>query len=955
MTPERWQQIQDVLEAALHLEPEERPTFLDSACAADPSLRQEVETLLASNDDLSSTFLQSPLPRTALASGTKLGDYEVKSLLGSGGMGEVYRARDLRLGRDVAIKVLPALFSADKDRLRRFEQEARATAALNDPNILAVFQMGTFDGAPYLVSELLQGETLRAQLNRGKFAVRKGVEYAIQIANGLAAAHEKGIVHRDLKPENLFVTKDGRIKILDFGLAKLTQRISQSEPKDSETEPGMVMGTVGYMSPEQVRGQSTDHCTDLFSFGAILYEMFSGKRAFAKKTSAETLYSILNEDPLPISQIASGIPAALQRVVQRCLEKNPEQRFQSASDLAFALDALSDASNASSVSTRSASSSGEAARSIPQSSPAESQTHDKAGYRWSRLPWPRAMIAAAILLTAFSFWWVTPLADPRISDIYPVTTTAGEDFLVRPATDGTRIFYVQHTGDHYDLMQSPVGGGTAEKMAAPFRNTIIWDVSPDGSRYLIAGFDRRGEPAQLWSWPVTGGPPLKLDSMISGSASYSPDGKMIAFHIENELWLGESDGSSKRLLKKFPENVDNPVWSPDGKFLRFSVENAEHIGGALWEIRVNGEGLRAVLPNWSGKSACCGTWTPDGKYFIFVEAGDRPRLWALREKRDWLRRSPSGPFLLASEATGSWGPLVARDGRHLYYYTTVGAPFNMQSFDLKSHRLSPFLPGYHPLLPGFSRDGQWVAFIRTDADSTLWRSRVDGSEPRELFLPRKFIGFPRWSPDGKTIVFSASTTDSSTITYVLDAEGGHPEPLVPGREDLRDPDWSGDGSELVLNEESPIVAGKKIDSMLAVVSWRDRKVREIPGSEGMWMPRWSPDGRWIAALAQDRQQVALLDVAKKRWRVIAHGKAFGAPFWSADSAYLYFQRPSEPGQPLDRVRISDEAVQTVASFQKEIETGMCGCGFMGLANDGHPLVLSATGTSDIYGATFYAP
>jgi serine/threonine protein kinase len=267
-------------------------------------------------------------------------------------MGEVYRARDSRLGRDVAIKVLPSSLSSDPDHLRRFEQEARAAAALNHPNILAVYQMGTHQGAPYLVSELLEGETLREQIKRGRIAVRRAIEYGVQIARGLSTAHEKGIVHRDLKPENLFVTKDGRVKILDFGLAKLTQPISseQDAPTLTEgTEPGVVMGTVGYMAPEQVRGQATDHRADIFAFGAILYEMLAGKRAFQKPTSPETMTAILNEDPPGISQITSNIPPALHRVVHRCLEKNPEQRFQSASDLAFALDALSDSSASSST------------------------------------------------------------------------------------------------------------------------------------------------------------------------------------------------------------------------------------------------------------------------------------------------------------------------------------------------------------------------------------------------------------------------------------------------------------------------------------------------------------------------------------------------------------------------------------------------------------------------------
>ena len=353
LTPERWQQIKFVLQDALELPPQQRSGFLEKVCC-DDALRREVESFLALGDEeVRTSFVESSVSHVALEPGTKLGEYEVHSLLGAGGMGEVYRALDPRLKRDVAIKVLPSFISKDADRLRRFEQEAQAAAALNHPNILAVYQMGTYEGAPYLVSELLEGETLRGRLQRGRLAIRKAIDDAVQIARGLAAAHEKGITHRDLKPENLFITKDGRVKILDFGLAKLTQEktsSNQSAPTlGDQTEPGVVMGTVGYMAPEQVRGQSADHRTDIFAFGTILYEVLTGQRAFQKPTSVETMNAILNEEPASIHVLAPTIPIALQRIVQRCLEKNPEQRFQSASDLAFALEALSDSGSSSAM------------------------------------------------------------------------------------------------------------------------------------------------------------------------------------------------------------------------------------------------------------------------------------------------------------------------------------------------------------------------------------------------------------------------------------------------------------------------------------------------------------------------------------------------------------------------------------------------------------------------------
>ena len=282
-----------------------------------------------------------------LAAGTRLGPYEILASVGAGGMGEVYRARDERLGREVAVKVLPPDYSSDPDRLRRFEQEAKAAGALNHPNLVAVFDTGRHDGNPYVVFELLEGVTLRQRLGGGPLPARKAVDYAVQIAQGLAAAHEKGIVHRDLKPENLFVTRDGRVKVLDFGLAKLRPALDQDARRaeggtvSTATGTGVVLGTVGYMSPEQVRGDPADHRSDIFSFGAVFHEMLSGKRAFTGGTTAEVMTAILEEDPPELSK--PDAPPALERVVRRCLEKRPEERFQSARDVAFALEAVRDA------------------------------------------------------------------------------------------------------------------------------------------------------------------------------------------------------------------------------------------------------------------------------------------------------------------------------------------------------------------------------------------------------------------------------------------------------------------------------------------------------------------------------------------------------------------------------------------------------------------------------------
>src|ERR1700686_919915 len=667
-----------------------------------------------------------------LTPGTILGQYEIRSPLGAGGMGEVYRAHDTRLDREVAIKVLPESLTADPDRLRRFEQEARAAAALNHPNILSVYQMATHEGVSYMVSELLDGESLRDRLAHGALPLRKAIEYAVQIAHGLAAAHDKGIVHRDLKPDNLFVTQDGRVKILDFGLAKLAQPrdASGAEATMAEgTEPGMVMGTVGYMSPEQVRGKVADHRSDIFAFGTILYEMVTGKQTFRKPTSAETMTAILNEDPPSISQVTAATPPGLQRVVHRCLEKTPEQRFQSGSDMAFALEALSDTG-------------------MPPSTGSHAHLGGPASRRGIAIA--GATLAVLFGACALAYFWSRPAAVPKVSNYVQLTHDGQPKSLV--GTEGSRLFLYVASGDYQGMAEMSTSGGEPIKMQLPplsFNSPQPLSLSQDGSELLV--MDSHGVPPSgpLWSVPMLGGSPRKLGDIAGQDGAWSADGKFIAYSNGNSLFTAKADGTDARKVITVGDAgfVFGPVWSPDGSHLRFMYGATLDAPPYFMEVSLDGAGLHRLLPGWTPNSECCGGWTADGKYFLFLSRG---QIWGLPRKAGFLHSEPK-PIQLTSSPMPLSGPVPSTDGKKLF---VIGRTVRgeLTRYDLKSGRFEPYLGGISAEYVSFSKDGQWVAYV-SFPEGTLWRSKMDGSERLQLTYPPSQALMPRWSPDGKTIVF----------------------------------------------------------------------------------------------------------------------------------------------------------------------------------------------------------
>ncbi len=537
----------------------------------------------------------------SLAFGTKLGPYEIIAPLGAGGMGEVYRARDTRLGREVALKVLPESFSRDADRLRRFEQEARAVAALSHPNILAIHDIGEQDGSPFIVSELLEGSSLRSDLDHGPLPPRKASDYAAQIAQGLAAAHDKGIIHRDLKPENVFITRDGRVKILDFGLAKLAPaRDAKRDSAESDgltltsspTEAGMVMGTAGYMAPEQVRGAAIDSRTDIFAFGAVLYEMLSGNRAFRRDTAAETMTAILKEEPPELSEMDHPVSPGLERIVRRCLEKQPEQRFQSAKDLAFALEALTGTTSKTAAN---------AAIAVGAERP-----------RW--LVFVVAAAIVGIAIGAAVTWFLRPA--PALPPTFErVSFRRGEVIRGRFAPDGKTVLYsARFSGapDTYNIRED-----YPESTPAGLGGAIVLSISRQGQMAVLM----RPQYFSHYQWsgtlavsPLGGSAPRELLENVY-DADWSPDGNEMAIIdgvnnrwrlqypmgkvlLEGENWMSDvrvSPDGKQVALFRHPPNTDDR-----GDVIL--VDRAGHVGRGA-EHGGNVEHFRRIVGNPAGMHA----------------------------------------------------------------------------------------------------------------------------------------------------------------------------------------------------------------------------------------------------------------------------------------------------------------------------------------------------------------
>jgi Tol biopolymer transport system component/predicted Ser/Thr protein kinase len=806
--------------------------------------------------------------------------------LGAGGMGEVYRAKDPRLGREVAVKVLPASFSKDPDRLRRFEHEARAAGVLNHPNITAVYDIGSHDGSPYVVSELLEGETLRSRLATGALSPRKALDYAIQIARGLAAAHEKGIVHRDLKPENLFITKDGRVKILDFGLAKLKQpepgmeKLTELPTGTAGTEPGVVLGTMGYMSPEQVRGQPADRPSDLFSFGAILYEMLSGQRAFRGDTAADTITAILAKEPPDLSATNREIHPGLDRIVRHCLEKNPEERFESARDLAFDLEALSGIS---------------APALVPRAAPVARRP----GLLWFLVP-------VALLIAAGGGVIAGRRMGRDLPSFHQLTFRRGVVPSGRFAPDGRTILYsAAWEGNPMEIFMGTVDA--PEFRSFGLAGSEILSVSRSGElaislrRRIAAGFVRTGTLARV---SAAGGPsPREILEEVHW-ADWSPDGQSLAV-VRDVGPLNRLEYPIGTVLYQTSGWISHLRVSPRGDrvaFIDHPVKNDDAGTVAVVDRRGNRKTLSRTFGSAQGLA-----WSPsrDEIWFTAAALGNRDLHSVTLSGHETTRARVAGSLTLHD---------ISADGRALITRETMrigtlglspGADKERELSwldwslvrDLSSDgRTYLFVEGGEGGGPGYSfylrqmdgsppirlgegsgesisPDGKWVlAIIHPTSDAQLMAYPTGAGEIRKIPSDSLKVQIASWTPDGRQIVFSANEPEHGIRIYVRDFVGGKPRAVSP------------EGYSMFRRTVSP-------DGRFVVATGPDQKIYLYPlaGGEPTPVPgaapgdtpvRWTADGRAVIVFRRNPIPVQMirLDVAtghREVWRELVPADSAG--------------------------------------------------------------------------------